>query len=398
MLRMVRAPQAITTCLALAVLLAPRAGSAANGSKPRVAVLWSEGPCATVVDRSTTTTVHFDYGIALEDLGPRTEDEVEDSRTHQFFAFARLDYAAVGTAQRLPPWITNADIERSALVDPAVVPDDIDPFDVLETTSRYAASDWLRITPDDARVPISNAQAAMGVDWDLTSVPPGVYTIWGYTWEPLTNLWASRPGFVKVIASASEADDVGPAIALAVDNAEVTVGEPHAVVGCADVPAGSTVTIEWGSVLGPEEPDWSTLVVDAPIATGALALEVTLPADAVGEGPGLSFVRLRATVTDPSGRQYVAHSPGNYEVMPGEPPPDEGCGCGASGDSTARTVGLLAFVTMIGAPRRRRPNRARQGGGPRVESSGLPSASPGGPHAPPSTGLGSSRRSGRRLR
>jgi MYXO-CTERM domain-containing protein len=353
MLRTVRTPRTIAAGLALTVLSASATGSAANGSKPRTPVVWTEGPCATLVDRSTATTVHFEYGVALEDLGPRTEDEVDDSRTHQFFAFARLDYAAVGTAQRLPPWITNADIERAALVDPDVVPDDIDPVDVLEVTSRFAASEWMRITPDDARVPISNAQTAMGVDWDVTAVPPGVYTVWGYTWEPLTNLWAPRPGFVKVIASASEADAAGPGIALSVDNAEVTVGEPHAVVGCADVPAGSTVTLEWGAVEGPEEPQWAALVVDAPISTGPLALEATLPAEAVGEGPGQSLVRLRATVTDPSGRQYVAHSFGAYEVIGGESPPDEGCACGPAGEPMPRAVGQLALVLFGGVRRRR---------------------------------------------
>ena len=148
-------------------------------------------------------------------------------------------------------------------------------------------SDWTRITADDARVPISDAQAALGVDWDLTTVPPGVYTIWGYTWDPLVNLWAPRPGFVKLIASASEADAVGPAIALVENDEEVTIGEPHAVVGCADVPAGSTVTLEWGVVEGPVEPQWHALVVDEPISSGALTLDVTLPDDAMGEEPGL---------------------------------------------------------------------------------------------------------------
>jgi hypothetical protein len=344
MLRTVRTPRTIAAGLALAVLSASGTGSAANGSKPRTPVVWTDGPCATVVDRSSATTVHFEYGVALEDLGPRTEDEVDDSRTHQFFAFARLDYAAVGTAQRLPPWITNADIERAALVDPDVVPDDIDPVDVLEVTSRFAASDWMRITPDEARVPISNAQTAMGVDWDVTSVPPGVYTIWGYTWEPLTNLWAPRPGFVKVIASATEADAAGPAIALLHDSEVVTVGEPYAVAGCADVPAGSTLDLEWGPVEGPVEPAWQPLVDDAPIATGMLALEITLPPEAAGEGFGEKRVRLRATVTDPSGNAYVAYSPGAYEVVAAEAEADEGCACTSTRPASPEHVSIVLVV------------------------------------------------------
>lgn len=338
--------------LALGVLLAPRAGSAANGSKPRVSVVWSDAPCATVVNRSETATVHFDYVVPLEDLGPLTDDEVEDSRTHQFFAFTRLDYAAVGTAQRLPPWIGQADIDRAALVDPEVVPANIEAIDVLETTTRFEPAEWLRITADDARVPISDAQAAMGVDWDVTAVPPGVYSIWGYTWEPLTNLWAGRPGFVKLVQSAALADDVGPAIALLVDNGEVTTGVPHPVLGCADVPAGSTVTIEWGIAPGPIEPAWELLIEDAPIETGALAIAIELPARAVEGQVGQTLVRLRATVTDPEGAQHVAYSPGAYQVVAGEQPPDAGDGCRIGGDAGPRTA--VPLLALLVAARRRR--------------------------------------------
>jgi hypothetical protein len=328
----------------LGPVAAPRTASAANGSKPRVPVTWSEGACATVVDRSSTPTVHFEYGVAFEDLGPLTEDEVGDSRTHQFFAFARLDYAAVGTAQRLPPWIAEADITRAAMIDPSVVPEQIEPVDVLETTTRFTASDWVRITADDARVPISDAQAAMGVDWDVSEVPPGAYTIWGYTWEPLTNVWSLRPGFVKVIASATEADAAGPAIALLHDSEVVTVGEPYAVAGCADVPAGSTLDLEWGPVEGPVEPAWQPLVDDAPIATGMLALEITLPPEAAGEGFGEKRVRLRATVTDPSGNAYVAYSPGAYEVVAAEAEADEGCACTSTRPGSPERVSIVLVV------------------------------------------------------
>jgi hypothetical protein len=345
--------------LSLVVLLAPGVASAANGSKPRVAVTWSDAACATIVDRSSATAVHFDYTIEFEDLGPLTEDEVEDSRSHQFFAFTRIDYAAVGTAQRLPPWISDADITRAAMVDPAVVPSQIQSIDVLETTTRFVSDDWLRITPDDARVPISHEQAAMGVDWDVSMVRPGVYTIWGYTWEPLTNLWAPRPGFVKVIASASEADDAGPAIALLPDSEMVTVGEPHPIAGCADVPEGSTITIEWGVVEGPVEPAWEVAVIEAPIASGPLAFDLVLPEHAADEGPGERRVRLRATVTDPSGKQYVAYSPAAYEVVGldtgvDEPGTDDGCGC-TSADPRVSAL----FVLLVSTCRSRRRSRPR---------------------------------------
>jgi MYXO-CTERM domain-containing protein len=201
-------------------------------------------------------------------------------------------------------------------------------------------------------VPISHAQAAMGVDWDVTTVPPGVYTIWGYTWDPLVNIWAPRPGFVKLIASASEADSVGPAIALVEDDVEVTVGEPHAVVGCADVPSGSTVTLEWGRVEGPLEPQWHAVVVDEPISTGALTLELTLPAEALRDEPGQSLVRLRATVTDTSGRRHVAHSPRTYQVLPGEEIDDGDGGCRVGGATPKGGAGLLVLVLSCTLRRR----------------------------------------------
>jgi len=337
--------------LVLGVLLTPRVGSAANGSKPRVPVVWSEGPCATVVDRSATTTVHFDYIVPYEDLGELTSDEVDDSRTHQFFAFTRLDYAAFGTAQQLPPWIGRADIDRAAVVDPEVVPENVEPIDVLGTTTRFAADEWLRITADDARVPISDAQALLGVDWDVTEVPSGVYTIWGYTWEPLTNVWAGRQGFVKVVQSTAQAAEVGPAIALLIDNSEVTTGEPYPVQGCADVPAGSTVTIEWGVVDGPDEPQWAVLIEEAPISTGALALTIELPAEVVDGQPGQTLARLRATVTDPRGKQHVAYSPGSYKVIAGERPPSDEDGCRIGGDADLR---LAAPLLVLASIRRRR--------------------------------------------
>jgi hypothetical protein len=348
--------------LGLGIGIAPRAATAANGSKPRVPVVWSEAACATVIDRSTTTTVHFEYSVPFEDLGPRTDDEVEDSRTHQFFAFARLDYFAVSTAQRLPPWISEVDITRAAMVDPQVVPEQIEPEDVLQTTSRFSATDWLRITDDDARVPISNAQAELGVDWDLSAVAPGTWTIWGYTWEPLINVWVPRPGFVKIIEDASQADAAGPSIALLQDTSEVTVGEPFPVLGCADVPDGSTVSVDWGLVDGPVEPMWQPLLVDEPIASGALAIEVTLPAEAASSRPGQTRVRLRATVTDPSGNAHVAYSFGAYEVDEAPPQSNEGCGCsGARDRAQPRDRALLVIPVLLLVGRRRRAARGQSG-------------------------------------
>ncbi|MBC8069145.1 MAG: hypothetical protein IAG13_12495 [Deltaproteobacteria bacterium] len=344
----------IAVGLVLVVSLAPRASSAANGNKPRIPVLWSPSTCATVVDRSATPIVHLEYTVPEEDVPDmRTPDEVDDSRTQQFFAFGRLDFAAYASADKLTRWITQADIDRAAAVDPAVaslVASGIRADDILETTSRFPAGSWVRIIADDARVPISNAQAAMGIDWDVSAVAPGAYTLWGYTWEPQLNLWELRPGFVKVIASAAEADAAGPGIALDTENAQIVTGEAHPLSGCVDTAAGSTITLEWGLTQGGVEPEWQPAIEDEPIASGALAIDLVLPYEAAQAG---TIVKLRATVTDPGGKSYTTYSPGSYQVMPGEAQDDgdeDGCGCAQGRGGLAG----LAALAMLGLRRRRR--------------------------------------------
>jgi hypothetical protein len=312
-----------------------RSASAANGNKPRVEVIWTAAQCAGVVDRSVSPIVHFDYTIVSEeDPDDRTADEVDDSRTHQFFAFRRQD-----AGDALPTWISHADIVRASAVDPEVVEANIDPEAILEDTTRFAAGDWVRITPDDARVPITFAQAGMGVDWDTGAVEPGTYQIYGYTWEPVLNKWSLRAGFVKVIASASEAAAAGPSIALAPDEAVLTAGTAYAVQGCADVQPGTTVTLEWGATVGTAEPDWQPVVADGAIASGALDLPFTPPDEAGGQN-----IKLRVTVTDAAGRTYTAYSPKVLAVEVNPNPSDDG---GGGGCAVAPSHIDLAWLAML---------------------------------------------------
>lgn len=337
--------------LALGAALAPgRGAQAANGNKPRVAVVWSAADCATIVDQSTAPVVHFDYTIASEeDPADRTADEVDDSRTHQFFAFAKQDFAGDP-----PRWIAHADIIRASMVDPEVVEAEIDPEEILEDTTRFGAADWVRITPDDARVPISFAQAAMGVDWDTTSVAPGTYEIWGYTWEPVLNLWNRRGGFVKVIASAAAADGAGPSIALLADEAQITAGAPYTPPGCADVGPDATVTLQWGESVGTVEPSWQTAIEDEAIDSGALGLAFVPPDEAGGKS-----IRLRAIVTDGDGRTYTAYAPGVLVVAPNpDPGGDDGGGGCVVGDRVALPP-WMTLLLLLPRSRRRRDTAAR---------------------------------------
>lgn len=335
--------------LAVFVLISPRSAIAGDESHPREPTNWTPSECATIVDRSATPIAHFEYDVVNEEIGPFPDDEPTDSRTHQFFAFARIDFAAYSGGDRLPVWITTMDLQRAALVDTQNVdPATVSAESILDTTSRFAAKDWVRITQDDARVPITHEQAELGVEWDVSAVAPGAYTLWGYTWEPVHNLWTSRNGFVKVIASTAEADEAGPAIALLPDQAQLEAGAARALPGCVDAPTGSMWTLEWGRPEGTLEPEWHPLIDDEPIASGPLDVELVFPNEAGGPEKRPAQVKLRATVTDPNGKSYVAYSPLTYAVI-GEP--DQGCGCSTA--AGRRGTPLLALLLMGLRSRRR---------------------------------------------
>lgn len=343
---------AFVLCLVVPVSLGVRHVRAANGAKPRAAVLWSDAPCVQVVDRSQTPTLHFDYAVSQQELVDgemRTSDEVDDSRTLQFFAFRSQRYEHVP-----PTWITQADIDRAAVKDPEVHPADVDPVEILAGGPVFTADEWLRITPDDARLPIDDAQAAMGLDWDLADVPAAPWLVWGYTWEPVRNRWSPRWSLVKVIDDAGSADAAGPAVLLLPNEQILTAGEPYTPKGCVDAPAGSTLTLEWGVVLGTAEPQWEPLVEDEPVDSGDLTLTVEFPEDAA-----MHNVHLRATIRDPKGRTYTAFTSKQLSIMPGAGGDDgggDGCGC----DLEPRTKApWLAVVIAFGLRRRPRSRHAR---------------------------------------
>jgi len=184
-------------------------------------------------------------------------------------------------------------------------------------------------------------------------VTPGTWLVKGYTWEPTKNLWATRWGAVKVIASAEQAADAGPSLILLPDEASLVPGMEYAPPGCIDAPAGSTVTLEYGVVEGSLEPDWQVLEEDLEVTTGELALAFEVPSCVAGN------VKLRATITDPSGASYVAYSPGNLTIVqdPADEKAcrdsDEGCGCVAGGPAVPPAVPWL-FALVIPCLRRRR--------------------------------------------
>jgi MYXO-CTERM domain-containing protein len=333
----------------LALGLVPVGVLAANALRPRTPAEFDDVPCMTVVDKSENPLLHIEYRVPYDDID-FTPDELPDTRRHQFFAFGplRFDFA-------LPNWINRDDYDRSEANGDFTR--DYTDDDILEHSALWPAGTWQRITPDDARVPITHEQAAMGVDWDLSTTPVGTWVVATYTWEPDNNLWAYRPGAVKVV-DPSDPDSGAPAAFLSFDVPErVTAREPQDLTGCVDAAPGSTMTASWGVLVGNDEPQWEVFLEDEPAVDGALTLPFSAPDEAAG-----SRVKVRLEVTDPDGRSYVAFSPPLAVVANPNPPEEDeeeggGCSCGTGDRDAGLWMGLVLLVMI--ATRRSPPCQPR---------------------------------------
>ena len=301
-----RAPRfrTVTVCACgIVALTAPVVAHAGNMTHPRTPVVWNDVECATLVDRSATPTWHLDYDIPYEDLDVG-QDEVADSRRHQFFALCRDN----SPQDYLPRWITWADVDAAAAVvipgidgrpdQPLVDPDTIEPADVFETSTPWDGC-WFRINGDDERLPISNASAAAGVDWDLAALPEGGYIIAGYTWEPAINIWTQRPGFVKI--HDGDPDAAPPAIAITSGELVLEEGGSGTIEGCVDAVEGSTITAYWAPA-ETGEVTWTPFLEDEPVSGSQFAIELLAPAGLVGD-TGM----IRVDVEDPTGRTFTGY-------------------------------------------------------------------------------------------
>ena len=222
--------------IALVGALVPAVASASNMTHPRTPVTWEGTPCLTLHDRSEDPIFHLEYGIPFEDLDV-TPDEVPGSRRHQFFAYCRPHHPQ----DFLPTWITQADVDAAVaaeLVGEGVV----ETSDILEFSEHWADC-WFRINGDDERRPISNAMAEAGVEWDTSAVPAGVYTLNGYTYEPVFNIWTLRPGVMKIHDGDPHA--IGPAAAISTGELTPYRDDEVMIEGCAHALPGSTFTAYW---------------------------------------------------------------------------------------------------------------------------------------------------------
>lgn len=297
-----------------------RPATAADASRPPTPALFPAATCMVTVDRSVDPVFHVAYDVPFDDTD-RGPDEVADGRTLQFFAFRRQFRAPP------PNWITWDDVAR-AMAAPATDPFEATDDDVLETAGAWADGAWVRITPDDARLPITKAQAAMGVSWDTSPVEAGTYVIAAYTFDPVLNLWSPRPGVVRVLDGPA-GPDAPPALALveASPGGVVPAGSEVTVTGCVAAADGSSVTVETAFLAGAEGLDWQA---QAPVPAGG-------PGDAafsfvVPEPPGSAGqLVVRATVEDPLGRRYTAYLPGALDVTASAADTTGGTTGGASG-------------------------------------------------------------------
>jgi MYXO-CTERM domain-containing protein len=321
----VRGPIVTGSVILGAVLALPAAAVASNGTKPRIPVDWSGAPCMTIVDRSADAGLHLPYMVSQEDTD-LTPDEVEDSRTHQFFALCR----SRDPQSFLPRWITQADVDAAAAVGAA--PDMVEPDDVFETSTEWDDC-WYRINADDDRRPITFAAAAAGVDWDTTAVPVGTYVIEAYTWEPALNIWSGRPGVVKVVDD-PDLDSSGPALAIENTEEVLNKNEPLEIHGCLSAMDGSTITAYWGKA----EPEvmWVPFIEDDPASGESFAVEFLPPEELAGES-----AMIRVDITDPMDRSYTHYMRELVIVLGTEGPGScmdgggfiGGAGCGSSGTS-----------------------------------------------------------------
>lgn len=334
--------------LALTVALAavPAVAQAANGLRPRTPALFPSVPCVQTVTRGEV--VHIEYTVPYDDT-ELTPEELPDSRQQQWLAFSqqRFDLG-------FPTWVSQADFDRAeANGDNTRV---YGPDDILETSSRWPAGTWVRITPDDPRLPITAAQAAMGVDWDTTDVAAGTWLVAAYTWEPENNLWSPRLGALRV-EEPGDPSTAGPTVFLPRDDGLLANrGEPLVLSGCVQAQSGATITASWGTIAGIDEPTWVPFVEDEPVESGELELELVLPAEAG------SVVKVRVEITDPAGRRYVAFTPTTVAVVGEVPEPvgdpgSEGCGCATRPHHRGAHHGgaLVGLVLLLGL--RRRPWR-----------------------------------------
>lgn len=357
-------PKARLLAVGLGFLTPASQANASNGNKPRVQARWTPSTtCIETIDKASRSALHLRYGFdGPDDIKPAdSQDEVEDSRRHQFFASCRHRHRQ----EILPRWISRSDLDRSIAFGFPIV--DPGPERILDSSKAWGSC-ALRINLDDQRVPITHTQAQAGVHWDLASVPTGTYVIDAYTWEPPENLWTSpsRPGAVRVWDSRVDPGPP-PAAALAATASIGFVGQPQKITGCVSAQPGSTTTWSLAPLPAVGIPaTWTDIEGPSPAPDGAFEWSFVPPAPE--PGLGLKKWMLRLTVTQPDGQVYEAYNRADLLVLDEdaeaefiyEPPPETGTGC-KQGAATPPIYFLIwALLWRVRRPKAERPQRPQK--------------------------------------
>lgn len=277
-------------------LALPSVAEAGNGLHPRTPVDWTGAPCMTIIDRSQGATFPLVYAIPYEDTDV-TPDEVDDSRTHQFFAFCRDHHLE----DILPSWITEvdlADADAHGLGDASAVDAELE---VLDNAPEWADC-WVRINADAERRPITFEAAAEPVPWDVSALPAGAWAVEGYTYEPWANEWWPHPGVFKIIDDPDPAA-TGPAAALSFGEQTVEFGSEATISGCLDAMDGTLITASWALSGFGSEPQWNVFVDQQALPSGSFELSFAPPLETVS-----NTVLIKIDVEDPMGRTWTAHA------------------------------------------------------------------------------------------
>jgi hypothetical protein len=279
-------------CVASAVSLLIASRAYAHAA-PAASPIFDNGPCIRVIDREAEPSARFGYRVAYDDVQFTAGDiELPDALTHQFFAF-RGTISFEGFAPQLsatdsddphtsvlPLWITRKDVDRAqnSSKEMALGYDlsAVTPQTILETMMPLEDR-WLRITGDDARVPITLMQAVQGMYWNVRDVQPGLYTVAGYIFSPPYNGWEIRPGLVKLISQGSNP----PAAVLARIQEALFPGQGRRVRACLDVPPDTQLRTFARAQDHPEF-GWIPWGEPQPVATGDVDLCFQPPPDLQG--------------------------------------------------------------------------------------------------------------------
>jgi hypothetical protein len=313
----------ISIVIACAAWLLPR--SAHAHPAPAEAPDFGMPPCISVVDVSKQSSIEIAYTLAMDDtaFGP-LDIPMPDAKTHQFFAFSGAMFSdatayqiapfdpAVSDPIELPLWINENDVMRAATASADVTgamfsAADIPQDEMLAKNSALAGR-FMRITADDARVPITLAQAKTSVHWDLAGVAAGAYTFAAYIFSPPYNGWAPRPGLLKV----KDAQHDLPAAVIDPINDFVFSYQGRKVSACVDAPSGTQLAV---AVRFEEHPELGYIDALAPrdASTGPVALCVRNPM------PELSgSLRVRFTLTAPDGTTTEQYSPDHVTALSGQ--------------------------------------------------------------------------------